>query len=93
MASSNYIMIPATASTPRLGMQVRFFVDQLQVMVDQGRKLSATMAQANSDGAANLATDLGLTSDQATAVYALIASVVTDLTGDAFISQLLARCG
>ena len=66
----------------------------LQSVVDTSRRLKATGDQIAFGGDwAALAAYLGTTAAEAEAVYNLLGSVTNTLTTDAFIAQLLARCG
>ncbi len=91
MASPNYILVNGTST--RANTQARQAIDALQNAKNQINKLAGTLSQANADGAALLATDLGLTSDDAATLNSLIGSASTDLNASGAIAQLLSRCG
>jgi len=89
--ASAHIEIPSTAS--RLSSEVRSFVDSLRRVVHQADDIKAIMDQVAMGGDWNaLATKLGVTVEEAQAVYNLMGSVKGELEGT-FITQLTARCG
>lgn len=89
--ASSHIEVVSTAS--RLGADVRSLIAQLQRVVDDCDKVKAIADQVAMGGDyAALATKLGVTADEAEAVYNLLGSVATELHG-AFIAQTLSRLG
>ncbi len=86
-----HIEVVSTAS--RLGADVRTLITQLQRVVDDVDKVKAISDQVALGGDfAALAAKLGVTTDEAEAVYNLVGSVATELHGT-FITQTLSRLG
>jgi len=89
--ASAHIEIQSTAS--RLSAQVRSFIDRLNDIVNDGRDIKEIFDQVAMGGDWNaLATKLGVTVEEAQAVYNLMGSIKGELEGT-FITQLTARCG
>lgn len=86
-----HIEVVSTAS--RLGADVRTLITELQRVVDDVDKVKAISDQVALGGDfAALAAKLGVTTDEAEAVYNLVGSVATELHGT-FITQTLSRLG
>ncbi len=89
--ASSHIEVVSTAS--RLGADVRSFIGQLQRTVDDVNRIKAVADQVALGGDWDaLALKLGTTAADAEAVYNLLGSVDTELSGP-FVAQFLSRCG
>lgn len=89
--ASTYIEI--NRSTPRLAGQTGSAIDQLQNVVDEVDRLKSLFDQITMGGDwVSLGAQIGISAENAEAVYNLWGSVQTELHA-AFITQLLGRCG
>lgn len=90
MASAH---IEITGSAGRYASRMRQLVDQLGSVVELAEQQKAVGDQIALGGDwAALAVELGVTAEQAEAVYNLLGSVVVELHGT-FITQMLGRLG
>lgn len=90
--ASTHIKVNGTGT--RHNQQLRAFIDRLQDVVDDAARLKAIYDQAASgEDYASLALVLDVTQTEAEALYALVGSVNTELSGATFIPQLLSRAG
>jgi hypothetical protein len=92
--SSQHIEISPSAT--RLSGKLRYAIDQLRQTQEAFAELKGIADQAAFGGAyADFGTLFGVETPAANgeAVYNLLGSVTTTLQGDAFIAQLLSRCG
>ena len=90
--TSSYIDISTSASC--ISSQTRSAIDSLRRVKDDFANLKAIFDQIalNGDYTA-LSGYLGVTAEQAEAVYALWGSANSELQAATFIAQLLSRCG
>jgi hypothetical protein len=90
--ASAYIDISTSAS--RISSQARSAIDQLKRVKDDWDNLKLTLDQIALGGDYTaLAGYLGVTAEQAEAIYNLWGSANLELQNASFIAQLLSRCG